>query len=164
MRLLTAVDQLFLLLETRNQPMHIGGLFLFKLPDHADENFVHNLVQEMMHSKAPPTFPFNQVLHHSLFWKTDPDLELEQHFRHIALPQPARIRELLVYISQEHGKLLNRPSRCGNVILLKVLKAIALPCIANCIIHWSMAWRQCVWSKNPCLSHPLNGRICRFGR
>ena len=69
MRLLTAVDQLFLLLETRNQPMHIGGLFLFKLPDNADENFVHNLVQEMMHSKAPPTFPFNQVLHHSLFWK-----------------------------------------------------------------------------------------------
>ena len=108
MRLLTAVDQLFLLLETRNQPMHIGGLFLFKLPDNADENFVSNLVQEMMHSKAPPTFPFNQVLHHSLFWKTDPDLELEQHFRHIALPQPARIRELLVYISQEHGKLLNR--------------------------------------------------------
>lgn len=27
MRLLTAIDQLFLLLENRNQPMHIGGCF-----------------------------------------------------------------------------------------------------------------------------------------
>ncbi|MEJ6067948.1 wax ester/triacylglycerol synthase family O-acyltransferase, partial [Psychrobacter sp. 16-Bac2893] len=32
MRLLTAVDQLFLLLESRKQPMHVGGLFLFELP------------------------------------------------------------------------------------------------------------------------------------
>lgn len=108
MRLLTAVDQLFLTLETRNQPMHIGGLFLFKLPEHADENFVSDLVQQMLKQKTPPSFPFNQVLHHLLWWKTDENFEVDHHFRHIALPKPARIRELLVYVSQEHGKLLNR--------------------------------------------------------
>ena len=33
MRLLTAIDQLFILLENRNQPMHIGGLFLFEMEE-----------------------------------------------------------------------------------------------------------------------------------
>lgn len=108
MRLLTAIDQLFLLLETRNQPMHIGGLFLFELPDDASDSFVSDLVQQMLKQKTPPSFPFNQVLHHLLYWKTDENFEVDHHFRHIALPKPARIRELLVYVSQEHGKLLNR--------------------------------------------------------
>ena len=108
MRLLTAVDQLFLLLETRNQPMHIGGLFLFEMPEHASDNFVSDLVQQMLHNKTPPSFPFNQVLYHLLYWKTDQDFDVDHHFRHIALPKPARVRELLVYISQEHSKLLNR--------------------------------------------------------
>lgn len=108
MRILTLVDQLFLLLETRNQPMHIGGLFLFELPDNAGENFVSDLVQQMLTQKTPPSFPFNQVLHHLLWWKTDENFEVDHHFRHIALPKPARIRELLVYVSQEHSKLLNR--------------------------------------------------------
>ena len=67
MRLLTAVDQLFLLLETRNQPMHIGGLFLFEMPEHASDNFVSDLVQQMLHNKTPPSFPFNQVLYHLLY-------------------------------------------------------------------------------------------------
>lgn len=108
MRLLTAVDQLFLMLETRNQPMHIGGLFLFELPEDAGENFVSDLVQQMLKNKTPPSFPFNQVLYHLMWWKTDENFEVDHHFRHIALPKPARIRELLVYISQEHSKLLNR--------------------------------------------------------
>lgn len=108
MRLLTAVDQLFLTLETRNQPMHIGGLFLFELPKDASDSFVSDLVQQMLKQKTPPSFPFNQVLHHLLWWQTDENFDVDHHFRHIALPKPARIRELLVYISQEHSKLLNR--------------------------------------------------------
>lgn len=107
MRLLTVIDQLFLTLETRNQPLHIGGLFLFELPADAKENFVSDLVQQMLNQKTPPSFPFNQVLYHLLWWKTDENFEVDHHFRHIALPKPARIRELLVYVSQEHSKLLN---------------------------------------------------------
>ena len=111
MRLLTAVDQLFLLLESRKQPMHVGGLFLFELPEHAqtaDCNFVYELVQQMQTSKVLPSFPFNQVLEHLLFWKQDEDFDVEHHFRHVALPKPARVRELLMYISKEHSRLLDR--------------------------------------------------------
>ncbi len=108
MRLLTAVDQLFLLLESRKQPMHVGGLFLFELPAGADIDFVYQLVQQMQDSDVPPSFPFNQVLEHLLFWKQDEDFDVEHHFRHVALPKPARVRELLMYVSKEHGRLLDR--------------------------------------------------------
>ena len=108
MRLLTAVDQLFLLLESRKQPMHVGGLFLFELPENADSSFVCQLVKQMQHSEVPPTFPFNQVLEHLIFWKKDKHFDVEHHFHHVALPQPARVRELLMYVSREHGRLLDR--------------------------------------------------------
>lgn len=108
MRLLTVLDQLFLLLENRKQPMHVGGLFLFELPKNADVAFVRSLVRQMQTSDVPPTFPFNQVLHNLAFWKTDSDFDVEHHFRHIALPKPAQVRELLSYISKEHGRLLDR--------------------------------------------------------
>lgn len=108
MRLLTAIDQLFLLLENRNQPMHVGGVFLFELPDNADDNFVSELVTLMRENKTPPTFPFNQVLHRLLFWQTDKNFDVSHHFRHIALPKPAGIDELLHYISKEHGNLLDK--------------------------------------------------------
>lgn len=108
MRLLTATDQLFLLLENRNQPIHIGGLFLFELPKDAKDNFVSELVQLMRENKTPPTFPFNQVLHRLLFWQTDKNFDVSHHFRHIALPKPARMTELLNYVSKEHANLLDK--------------------------------------------------------
>ncbi|WP_435979794.1 WS/DGAT/MGAT family O-acyltransferase [Psychrobacter sp. DM4] len=111
MRLMTAVDQLFLLLESRRQPMHVGGLFLFELPEDEqgpNSDFVYNLVQQMQTSTVPPSFPFNQVLENLLFWKEDDEFDVEHHFRHVALPSPGRVRELLMYISKEHSRLLDR--------------------------------------------------------
>jgi len=111
MRLMTAVDQLFLLLESRKQPMHVGGLFLFELPEEEqgeDSDFVYQLVQQLQNSEVPPSFPFNQVLENLLFWKADDQFDVEHHFRHVALPNPGRVRELLMYISKEHSRLLDR--------------------------------------------------------
>ena len=108
MRSLTPSDQLFLQMEKRRQPIHVGGLFLFRPPEGAGEDFVYNLVQDMRSSHAQPVFPFNQVLHKGLFWKEDEMFDIDHHFRHISLPRPGRIRELLVYVSQEHGRLLER--------------------------------------------------------
>ncbi len=108
MPLLSPVDFLFTTLETRTQPMHVGGLFLFELPNNANEDFVSILSEQMLTAKMPPSFPFNQVLDRLINWQTDEDFEVYQHFRHIALPQPARIRELLHYVSLEHSRLLNK--------------------------------------------------------
>lgn len=111
MRLMTAVDQLFLLLESRKQPMHVGGLFLFELPENqqgADSEFVYDLVKQMQTATVLPSFPFNQVLENLIFWKQDDEFDVEHHFRHVALPNPGRVRELLMYISKEHSRLLDR--------------------------------------------------------
>lgn len=111
MRLMSAIDQLFLLLESRKQPMHVGGLFLFELPEHErghDSDFVYELVRQMQTATVAPSFPFNQVLENLLFWKEDDQFDVEHHFRHVALPKPGRVRELLMYISKEHSRLLDR--------------------------------------------------------
>lgn len=107
MRALSPVDMLFLSLEKRQQPMHVGGLFLFRLPENAPSDYVHQLVQDMRNSRAIPVAPFNQVLN-GFFWDEDDEFDIDQHFRHISLPRPGRIRELLTYISQEHSALIDR--------------------------------------------------------
>lgn len=106
MRALGPIDQTFLWLERRQQPMHVGGLMLFKIPEGAGPNFVCE-VAEQFKTATPPVSPFNQLLN-GMFWDNDEEFDLEHHFRHIALPEPGRIRELLTYVSQEHSALLDR--------------------------------------------------------
>lgn len=107
MRPLHPIDFIFLSLEKRQQPMHVGGLFLFEIPDHAPATFIQDLVRDIRESKRLPIPPFNNYLH-GMFWDEDEEFDIDHHFRHIALPKPGRIRELLVYISQEHSTLIDR--------------------------------------------------------
>ncbi|MEB3753886.1 wax ester/triacylglycerol synthase family O-acyltransferase [Acinetobacter sp. MD2(2019)] len=107
MRPLHPIDVIFLSLEKRQQPMHVGGLFLFKIPDDAPATYIQDLVQDIRKSKSIPLPPFNNRMN-GLFWDEDQEFDLDHHFRHIALPHPGRIRELLIYISQEHATLLDR--------------------------------------------------------
>ena len=107
MRPLHPIDFIFLSLEKRQQPMHVGGLFLFQIPENAPASFIQNLVADIRNSKSIPIPPFNNKLN-GLFWDEDEEFDLDHHFRHIALPQPGRILELLTYISQEHSSLSDR--------------------------------------------------------
>ena len=107
MRPLHPIDFIFLSLEKRQQPMHVGGLFLFKIPENASPSFMQDLVMDIRNSKSIPVPPFNNLLN-GLFWDEDQHFDIDHHFRHIALPHPGRIRELLVYISQEHSRLIDR--------------------------------------------------------
>ena len=107
MRPLHPIDFIFLSLEKRQQPMHVGGLFLFKIPENAETTFIQDLVADIRKSKTIPIPPFNNKLN-GLFWDEDTEFDLDHHFRHIALPKPGRIRELLTYISQEHSALIDR--------------------------------------------------------
>lgn len=107
MRPLHPIDFIFLNLEKRQQPMHVGGLFLFEIPEHASSTFIQDLVADIRNSKSIPVPPFNNRLS-GMFWDEDEEFDIDHHFRHIALPHPGRIRELLVYISQEHSSLIDR--------------------------------------------------------
>ena len=108
MRALSAIDMLFLFLETQKQPMHVAGLCVFELPQNAPETFIDELICQIKASGIKPTFPFNQVLYKTFFWQTDPNFDLQHHFRHVCPPKPYNFSELLAYISYEHERGLDR--------------------------------------------------------
>jgi diacylglycerol O-acyltransferase len=110
MKALDPNDQLFLFIERRQQPMHVAALQLFSIPEHAGDDYVSNLV-EQIRSFRTPTSPFNKRLVTRFgwqFWEEDTELDLDLHLRHEALPRPGRIRELLSLVSAEHSILLDR--------------------------------------------------------
>lgn len=106
-RTINAIDFIFLSIEKRRQPMHIGGLLLFKIPDDAPSDFIQKAVEHFRKTTQPPMPPYSDYLN-GMFWEQDKDFDLDHHFRHISLPHPGKIRDLLVYVSQEHSALLDR--------------------------------------------------------
>tara|TARA_B100000676_G_C18056063_1_gene834491 strand:+ start:932 stop:2305 length:1374 start_codon:yes stop_codon:yes gene_type:complete len=110
MKALSPVDQLFLWLEKRQQPMHVAGLQLFSFPEDAGPKYVSELAQQIR-DYCCPVAPFNQRLTRRLgqyYWTEDKHFDIDHHFRHEALPKPGRIRELLSLVSAEHSNLLDR--------------------------------------------------------
>lgn len=107
---LSPTDSSFLWMETRNQPMHVAGLNLYTPPKDAGPNFVSDLLQEWsQHLQALPPFNQRPVLRMGLwYWEEDPEFELDYHLRHVSLPQPGRIRELLAMVSRVHTNLMDR--------------------------------------------------------
>ena len=110
MKTLSPVDQLFLYLEKRQQPMHVAGLQLFSFPEGAGPKYVSELASSIR-DYCHPEPPFNQRLRRRMgqwHWDEDHQFDIDHHFRHEALPKPGRIRELLSLVSAEHSNLLDR--------------------------------------------------------
>jgi diacylglycerol O-acyltransferase len=110
MKALSPVDQLFLYLEKRQQPMHVAGLQLFSFPEGSGPKYVSELAQSIRDYRCPEP-PFNQRLVRRFgqyHWSEDQQFDMDHHFRHSALPRPGRIRELLSLMSAEHSNLLDR--------------------------------------------------------
>ena len=118
---LSPSDQLFLWLEKRQQPMHVGGLQLFSFPEGAGPKYVTELA-ESLRAYSCPQAPFDQHLVSKFgqsYWETDTHFDLEHHFRHEALPKPGRIRELLARVSAEHSNLMDRERPLWEVHLIE---------------------------------------------
>ena len=110
MHTLSPTDSAFLWMETRNQPMHVAGLNLYTPPVGAGADFVSRLLARWgKQLQAQPPFNLRPVLRMGLWhWEEDKEFELDYHLRHLALPHPGRIRELLVMVSRLHGNLMDR--------------------------------------------------------
>jgi diacylglycerol O-acyltransferase len=124
MKALSPADQLFLWMEKRQQPMHVGGLQLFTFPEGAGPEYVKDLA-DSLRTYSRPQPPFNQRLIRGFtqtFWEEDPHFDLEHHFRHEALPRPGRVRELLARISAEHSNLMDRERPLWEVHLIEGLE------------------------------------------
>ena len=123
MRPVGLVDQGFLWLERRNQPMHVAGLQLLR-PADDDPDYVDRVVKlALAATTAHP--PFNQRLVRRggmWFWDTDREFDVESHFHHLALPKPGRIRELLALVSKLHGNLMDRTKPLWEFYLISGLE------------------------------------------
>lgn len=113
MALMPVTDSVFLFAESREHPMHVGGLQLFRKPEGADEEYLRNLREDLLKkNEIDPSFrrhparPVNTAGY--LAWTEDANVDLDYHFRHSALPRPGRVRELLELASRWHSILLDR--------------------------------------------------------
>ncbi|TCP46857.1 WS/DGAT/MGAT family acyltransferase [Tamaricihabitans halophyticus] len=113
MELMPPTESVFLLGESREHPMHVGGLQLFRKPEGAGPDYLSEVYQEMLGYpdvkrlfRRRPQRPLPAL--GSWAWAEDSTLDLEYHVRLSALPRPGRVRELLALASRLHGSLLDR--------------------------------------------------------
>lgn len=114
-RKLSIMDSGWLMMETRETPMHVGGLALFAVPDGAPEDYMESIYRYLVEVDGICR-PFNQKMQSHLplrmdaAWIEDKNFDIDYHVRHSALPRPGRVRELLALVSRLHAQRLD-PSR-----------------------------------------------------
>ncbi|WP_373079893.1 wax ester/triacylglycerol synthase family O-acyltransferase [Zhongshania sp.] len=121
MKKLYMIDDSFLRLESRRQPLHIGMLMLFEPPEDATENFASDLAEKLRQS-VKTAAPFNRLLVRKRgmhYWEEDSDFDLGHHFAHVSLPEPGRIRELLAMVSRLHCGHLDRSYPMWRIYLIE---------------------------------------------
>jgi diacylglycerol O-acyltransferase / wax synthase len=113
MPIMPVTDSMFLLAESREHPMHVGGLQLFELPDGAGPDYVADFHRQLLSLvdvrplfRRRPRGPVGTV--GQFAWTGDDEMDLEYHVRLSGLPRPGRVRELLELTSRLHGHLLDR--------------------------------------------------------
>jgi len=107
------VDEAWLLLESRDTPMHVGALMEFTRPQGAPPDYLGRELERMRASRTLPA-PWNlrlvgaPLLGERLpLMQTVADVDLDLHVRHSALPAPGGQRELGILVSRLHGHQLD---------------------------------------------------------
>jgi WS/DGAT/MGAT family acyltransferase len=113
MPLMPITESMFLMAETREHPMHVGGLQLFVPPDGRADDFGEHVYETFCAQtdvarlfRKRPASPVNVM--GTLRWTHDKEIDFDYHVRRAVLPRPGRIRELLKYVSAQHGGLMDR--------------------------------------------------------
>lgn len=127
MGLMPVTDSMFMIPESREQPMHVGGLQLFDLPEGAGPDYLGELYRQVVQiTDVAPLFrkrPYRSPLTLGQWaWREDDQIDLEHHVRHSALPAPGRVRELLALTSRLHGTLLDRKRPLWEAHLIEGLE------------------------------------------
>lgn len=125
--MISPTDALFLLGESREHPMHVGGLQLFTPPEGAGPEFVQEMYRDMLsHRNFNPTFrkrPARLLGGIANFgWSYDDEVDIDYHLRRSALPTPGRVRELLELTSRLHTSLLDRHRPLWETYLVEGLE------------------------------------------
>jgi WS/DGAT/MGAT family acyltransferase len=127
-RPLSPVDAAWLLLESRDTPMHVGGLFEFTPPPDAPADFLKSELERLRKARAIPP-PWNLKLVQAPLvgprvplMREDHDVDLDYHLRHSALPYPGGQRELGILVSRLHSHQLDLHRPLWEVHLIEGLE------------------------------------------
>jgi diacylglycerol O-acyltransferase / wax synthase len=110
---LSPLEAAWLLLESRDTPMHVGGLFEFTNPPDAEPGFLADTLEAMRAERTvrPPwnlkLVPGPVVGHKLPLMREDRAIDLDYHVRHSALPHPGGQRELGILVSRLHSHQLD---------------------------------------------------------
>lgn len=123
---LNPLDASWLMVESRDTPMHVGGLLRFSLPEDAPADFLGRLMDEFRRTRK-----FSPPWNHRLrtpglkglmpAWETEDDIDLEHHVRHSALPRPGGERELGQLIARLHSQPLDLTRPPWECVLIEGL-------------------------------------------
>lgn len=127
MKLIPPTESMFLVAETRDQPMHVGGLQLFvpregqtaaELADEFHQSLlnVSEIADIFLKKPASPARVAGYFA-----WQQADELDLDYHVRRIALPRPGAILDLLRYVSLNHGTLLDRSKPMWEIHIIEGL-------------------------------------------
>ena len=127
---LTLADSNFLIAESRETPMHVGGLSVYRYPEGVDEQQFLGELSTILTSDTDLRSPLAERLSQGLLsktglvhnWVPDRRLDLDYHVRHSALPKPGRYRELFELTSRLHGTLLDRNRPLWEMHLIEGLQ------------------------------------------
>lgn len=139
---LSLLDAGWLMMETRETPMHVGGLNLFALPENAPDDYMERLFQSLL-DVAVIAPPFNQKIRSRVpggldaGWVEDTNFDIHYHVRHAALPRPGRVRELLALVSRLHAQRLDRSRPLWEFYLIEGLEGNRFACYSK--FHHAMA-------------------------
>ncbi|QYB00789.1 wax ester/triacylglycerol synthase family O-acyltransferase (plasmid) [Rhodococcus sp. USK10] len=123
---MSPTDALFLLGESREHPMHVGGLAVFTPPEGADAGAVREMFEAAIDDEQVAPL-FRKRARRSLTslgqwgWDTAGDVDLGHHVRRDALPRPGGSEELLTLVSRLHATLLDRSRPLWEMHLIEGL-------------------------------------------
>lgn len=109
---LNPLDASWLMVESRDTPMHVGGLLRFSLPDGSPPDFLGRLMADFR-AGGKVGAPWNRRLRMPSLkglmpvWETEHAIDFEHHVHHSALPQPGGERELGQLIARLHSQPLD---------------------------------------------------------
>lgn len=114
MRQLSGTDNVMLFAERRNIYNHVGALLVYDVTTAPEGKVRFKDIVRHFDARMHLHPVFRQRLAQVPFgldrpyWVAEPNLDLEYHIRHIALPKPGDWRQLMIQVARLHSRPLDR--------------------------------------------------------
>jgi diacylglycerol O-acyltransferase / wax synthase len=125
---LSALDALFLHLETPDMPMHVGSLSLLEKPKNCRGSFyprIRQHIESRMHlaplfSRRLAFMPFDLA---NPIWLNNTDVDLDDHMEHVMLPRPGTQAQLEAMVAKLHEGVFDRDKPLWKFYVIEGLQS-----------------------------------------